>query len=263
MKKLLYLLTLVLVVACAKPTTERPLIGISCGADEYHATLHLAYVNAVYKGGGTPVLIPPMTDSVALLNILQNLDGVIMSGGEDVAPAYYGEEPHEKLGYVNDFRDTYDLILARMAHDMGMPMLGICRGVQLINVLFGGTLVQDIPAQRPEWNLIHRPQGEDDQPMHDVSFEADSQLAKMFGTTELNTNSRHHQAVKDVAPGFRLVAKASDGTSEAIESIEGKPIWGTQFHPELMVEAGDDTALNIFKAFVEKANDYRKTKCAR
>ena len=263
MKKLLYLLVLAFAVSCTKPTTERPLIGISCGSGDNHTSLHLAYINAIYKAGGTPILIPALTDSVVLRDVVCRLDGIVMSGGEDVAPAYYGEEAHEKLGYVNDFRDTYDLILARMAYDMELPMLGICRGVQLVNVAFGGTLVQDIPAQRPNWNLRHRPQGEYDQPMHDVQFETDSQLAEMFGVTKLNTNSRHHQAVKDVAPGFRLVAKASDGTSEAIESIEGKPIWGTQFHPELMVEAGDDVALNIFKAFIEKAEEYHNTKCAR
>ena len=95
MKKLLYLLILALVVSCAKPTTERPLIGISCGSGDNHTSLHLAYINAIYKAGGTPILIPALTDSVVLRDVLCRLDGIVMSGGEDVAPAYYGEEPHE------------------------------------------------------------------------------------------------------------------------------------------------------------------------
>jgi gamma-glutamyl-gamma-aminobutyrate hydrolase PuuD len=263
MKKLLYLLLLISVVACNKPTTEKPLIGISCQMKNNLSQLKVTYTEAVRKAGGTPVLIPAMTDSLVMRDILCRLDGIIMSGGEDIAPAYYGEEPHANLGEVVDMRDTYDIMLARMAYDMNIPMLGICRGAQLINVVFGGTLVQDIPSQRPNWNLIHRSPIESEKPMHDVTLEADSQLAKMFGTTKLYTNSYHHQAVKDVAPGFRIVARAADGTPEAIESIKEYPIWGTQFHPEVMVSDGDEAALNLFKRFIEKADTFRKAKSCR
>lgn len=259
-RKLLYLLLLVPALAFAKPATERPLIGISCGGSEKSAKLNMQYAEAVRKGGGTPMLIPIIADSLTLRDILCRLDGVIMSGGEDIAPAYYGEEPHANLGKVNDFRDTYDLRVARMAHNMNIPMLGICRGLQLINVVFGGTLVQDIPSQRPAWNLSHRARSGEEPPMHEVTFEANSQLAKMFGVTKLNTNSYHHQAVKDIAPGLRIVAKASDSTPEAIESTEEYPVWGVQFHPEKMLANGDEASLNLFKAFVGKADTFRRAK---
>lgn len=263
MKKLLYLSLIIPFLAFAKPTPERPLVGISCGSSKSSTSLKLEYVEAVRKGGGTPILIPVMTDSLVLRDILCRLDAIIMSGGEDIAPAYYGEERHERLGKVNDVRDTYDLMLARMAHDINIPMLGICRGVQLINVVFGGTLVQDIPSQRPTWNLMHRYRVKGEKPMHKVNLDSNSQLAKMFGTSKLNTNSSHHQAVNKVAPGFKIVGRATDGTPEAIESIENLPVWGVQFHPEAMVANGDEAALNLFKAFIRKADKFRKAKSRR
>lgn len=252
MKKLLCLLLLVPFFALAKPAAERPLIGISCGEANGRAKLNLQYVEAIRKGGGTPVLIPVMTDSVALRDLLCRLDGIVMSGGEDVAPRRYGETPHSKLEEVNELRDTYDFMVVAIARDLKLPMLGICRGEQLINVAFGGTLYQDIPSQRPDWNLSHRARVKGERAMHDVVFEANSQLAKMFGTTKLKTNSSHHQAVKDVAPGFRVVARAVDGASEGYESTEGLLVWGVQFHPEGMLANGDKDALNFFKAFVRR-----------
>ena len=258
LKKLLGLLLIVPLFAMAHPAPKRPLIGISCGAGKGKTSLKLEYVEAVRNAGGTPILIPVMTDSLALVDILQRIDGLILSGGEDVAPAYYGETPHEKLETVNDLRDTYDFMLAGIAHKMNLPMLGICRGVQLLNVYFGGTLYQDIPSQRPDWNLAHRARVKGEKPLHKVLIEPDSQLAKMFGTTELNANTSHHQAVKKVAPGFRIVARAADGTHEGIESTEGLLVWGVQFHPEGMYANGNSVALNVFKAFVLQTKRVKK-----
>lgn len=260
MKKILFLLLLVPFFASAQPTSERPLIGISCGESKGSAKVGLHYVEAVRRGGGTPVLIPVMTDSLALRDLLLRLDGVILSGGEDVSPARYGEEPHEKLGKVNELRDIYDFLIVAIARDINLPMLGICRGSQLLNVAFGGTLYQDIPSQRPDWDLVHRARVKGDKPMHKVLLEPNSQLAIMFGATELNTNSSHHQAVKDIAPGFCIVARAADSTPEGFESVEGLPVWGVQFHPEEMLANGDDSVLTLFKSFVSKVDSYRRTK---
>ena len=258
MKKLLYLLLIVPLFAFARPKSERPLIGISCGESKGSAKVKMQYAEAISKGGGTPVLIPVLADSVVLRDLLCSLDGIIMSGGEDVAPARYGEAPHEKLGKVNEYRDTHDFMLARIARDIKLPMLGICRGSQLINVAFGGSLYQDIPSQCPNAHLKHRASVKGEKPMHKVQFEAGSQLAKMFGVTELVTNSTHHQAVKKVAPGFRIVVRAVDSTAEGIESTEGLPIWGVQFHPEGMVEDGNEVALDFFKSFVRKVKSYKR-----
>ena len=256
-RKIFLLLLLVPFLAFGRPNNEKPLIGISCASIENYSKVKTEYAEAICKAGGTPILIPVITDSLVLCDIIRRLDGVIMSGGEDIAPSYYGEERHEHIGAVNDLRDTHDLMVARIAHKMNLPMLGICRGEQLINVVFGGTLYQDIPSQCPTWTLTHRKRAKDEQPPHIVKFEANSQIAKMLGTTELETNSRHHQAVKQVAPGFRIVGNATDGTPEAIESIENLPVWGVQFHPESMVAEGNEYALNLFKAFIDRAKSKR------
>ena len=251
---------LIPVLAFGQSIGERPMIGISCGKTDNQAKLNLQYSNAVIKAGGTPVLIPVTTDSLALRGILHKLDGIILSGGEDVDPARYEEMPHPKLGSVNSVRDTCDFLLAHMAHNLNIPMLGICRGEQLINVAFGGSLYQDIPSQCPQWKLSHRARAKGDEARHVVNFAPDSQLAAIFGTTELQTNSYHHQAVKDPAKGFRVVAWAADGTPEAIESVHDYPIWGVQFHPEKMVAQGDKVALRIFEFFVRKADTFRRAK---
>ena len=260
-RKLLYLLLLLMpLFAIGKSTMERPLIGISCGNDNGSSKVKTTYTDAIWKSGGTPVVIPMSADSLTLREVLRNLDGIVLSGGGDVDPSYYGEAPHENLGIVNPVRDTYDLLLARMAHDMNIPMLGICRGMQLLNVAFGGSLYQDIPTQCPAWNLQHRARIKGERVRHIVNIEADSQIAKMIGTTSLETNSSHHQAVKAVAPGFRVVAWATDSTPEAMESTEEYPIWGVQFHPESMVGQGDEVALRLFESFVGKATTFRRAK---
>lgn len=259
-RKLLILLLLMPLFALGKSNIERPLIGISCGEDNGSSKVKATYTDAIWKAGGTPVVIPMTADSLALREVLRNLDGVVLSGGGDVDPKYYGEAPHENLGTVNPLRDTYDLLLARMAHDMNIPMLGICRGMQLLNVAFGGSLYQDIPTQCPAWSLQHRARIKGEKVRHLVNIEADSQIAKMFGTTSLETNSSHHQAVKVVAPGFRIVAWATDSTPEAMESTEEYPIWGVQFHPESMATQGDEVALRLFESFVGKARTFRHAK---
>ncbi len=260
LRKLFCFLLLIPVLAFGQSKGERPIIGISCGQTNGTAKLKLEYSEAVIKAGGTPMLIPVTSDSLALRAILRSLDGIILSGGEDVDPARYGETPHPKLGKVNSVRDTCDFRLACMAHHMNIPMLGVCRGMQLINVAFGGSLYQDIPAQCPQWKLTHRPRSKGDAPMHLVKFAPESQLAAIFGVTEIQTNSRHHQAVKEPAKGFRVVAWASDGTPEAIESTYEYPIWGVQFHPESMVAKGDKAALRLFEFLVRKADTFRRAK---
>lgn len=259
LKKIFYLLLIVPFFACAQsaPQTKqasksaRPLVGVSCGEASGYSRVSARYADAVRMAGATPILIPVMADSVVLRDLLSRLDGLIISGGEDVAPSYYGEAPHPKLGKVNNFRDTYDFLLARIACDLKLPTLGICRGVQVINVAFGGSLYQDIPSQCPGWTCVHRARSKGERPMHNVKFEANSQLAKMFGATEFVSNSSHHQSVKKVAPGFKVVARSTDSCIEAIESTQGLPMWGVQFHPEVMAtREGDKVAVEFFRSFV-------------
>ena len=240
--------------------TNKPLIGVSCSNPGNNSSTRLTYTNSVIKAGGIPLLIPITQDSLVLQDILKRIDGIVMIGGEDIHPSYFGEEPIPELGSVNPVRDVYDIALIKMAHDMNIPMLGICRGEQLINVAFGGSLYQDIPAQYPDTTVSHRQSEPSSVPTHLVKFDAASKIAKVMGITEMMTNTHHHQAVKAVAPGYKATAWATDSIIEAIESSEEYPVWGVQFHPEALTVEGDEVSARLFHFFVKKASTYRKAK---
>ena len=245
----------------AQPTS--PLIGISCGGDVVRASLKTTYIDAVRLAGGIPVLIPLLRDSVTMDALVRRLDGVILSGGEDIDPLYFGEEHLPELGEVNAPRDTADVLLIRIALRQGKPLLGICRGEQVLNVVLGGTLYQDIPSQIPSSTLKHRQAETSTIATQSISIEPGSRLAGILGVTEIGVNSHHHQAVKDLAPGLVVTARAADGIVEAYESIPeardpyGKPledrILAVQFHPEAFTQAGDPTFLKIFQDLVTRA----------
>ncbi len=239
---------------------KKPLIGVSCSHPGNNSTTRLTYSNSIIKAGGIPMLIPITTDSLVLRDILERVDGVVMIGGEDIHPSYYGEEPIPQLGSVDSIRDIYDMALIRMAHDMNIPMLGICRGEQLINVAFGGTLYQDLRTQHPDTTINHRQEEPSSIPTHLVRFEKGSIIAGIVGVEEMMTNTHHHQAVKDVAPGFRVSAWTADSIPEAIESIDEYPIWGLQFHPEALTVEGDEVSARFFNFFVKKADTFRRAK---
>ena len=182
-----------------------------------------------------------------------------MTGGEDIDPLkYYGEEPLRAQGEIVPYRDEFDCMLIKMAVEKGLPLLGICRGEQLLNVVFGGTLYQDIPSQAKDSYVKHRQQAPSSYGTHSISIEKGSILNKVLGTERAVVNSFHHQAVKDPAPGFKVIARAADGIIEGIQMNE--KVFGLQFHPEGFVANGDDTFLPIFQYFVEKANEYQSSK---
>ena len=266
----LFLAFTVILSACAtmRParenvTVNRPLIGISCGGDEAKASLKTTYIDAVRLAGGVPVLIPILRDSATVAGLVSRLDGVILSGGEDIDPRYYGEEPLPGLGEVNAPRDTFDVLLIRTALRQAKPMLAICRGEQVLNVVLGGTLWQDIPSQIPSSELHHRQQESPTVATQTITVEPGSRLATILGVTQIAVNSHHHQAVKDPAPGLVVTAHTEDGVVEAYESIPsakdpfGRPfgdrILAVQFHPETFTQAGDTTFLRIFQDLVRRA----------
>lgn len=241
-------------------TQRSPLIGLS-GSLPNGATRVLGnYIQSVLKAGGTPVIIPGTTDGAVLRNIVSNLDGLVLIGGADIDPLWYGEEPRQQLGEVDPIRDRYELKLIKFATDMNVPLLGICRGEQLINVALGGTLYQDIPSQRP--NHIKHDQG--DLPYafasHSVYVRADSELGSVLEKDTLYVNSLHHQAVKDLAPGLKVTAYAADSVIEAFEAWPDRPIMGVQWHPEGLTAAGDTTMLKIFRHLVNKAQTFHQAK---
>jgi putative glutamine amidotransferase len=217
-------------------------------------SMNQSYVRALTAAGCTPVLIPLLDDDDQLRTIYQRLDGIVFPGGADVAPKEYGEEPIDGLIDVQPERDRTELRLARWAFEDDLPTLGICRGQQLINVALGGTLYQDLIAQG-KTKVQH--DGSDgrarDRLVHRVRIDPDSKLAQLIDETSVETNSLHHQAVKEVAPALRVTGTAHDDVIEAVESPDRRFWIAVQWHPE---EIDDEPWVQrLFRGFAKAAAD--------
>ena len=239
--------------------SHRPLIGIPAASLEpspappaRYFQFNGNYPASLAASGALPVVIPLGLPEEALADIFAQLDGLCLSGGVDVAPAEYGEEPHPALGKVDAPRDRTELTLARWALAADLPILGICRGIQMLNVAAGGNLYQDLTAQLPG-SLLHNYKVAEtpwERPTHGVRLAAGSRLAGVLDAGGLMVNSFHHQAVKRPADGFDAVAWAEDGVVEAIEAPGRRFALGVQWHPEGMFQT-DPLASKLFAAFVE------------
>lgn len=245
----------------AEPRSRRPLIGIPAATLEpppnpgaLYFQFSGNYPAALAACGAAPAIIPLGLPDDILRDLFERLDGLLLAGGVDIAPAAYGEAPHPALGRVDPARDDAELKVARWALAADLPILGICRGIQSLNVAAGGTLYQDLPAQYPgAIRHAYRPaESPWEQPTHRVTVAADSRLAAILGAAGLAVNSFHHQAVKDPAPGFAVVARAEDGVIEGIERPDARFVVGVQWHPEGMFRT-DPLARRLFAAFVEAA----------
>ena len=242
-----------------KPTQEqRPCIGLSVNLKDEISCVANTYIKAVQRAGGVPMLIPATTDPDMLATILSRLDGLILTGGGDINPLYWNEEPIPQTGDTDPFRDRYDLTLVRLAADRQLPILGICRGMQLINVAFGGTLYQDIYAERKKKTIKHSQSLPRNYGSHYVFTQANSRARKLFGLKTL-VNSFHHQAIKDIAEGFEVSARSADGIIEAIESPD-YPVYGVQWHPESMAAQEDETMTGLFRTFADDCLLFAKAK---
>jgi putative glutamine amidotransferase len=190
------------------------------------------YVTAVEAVGGVPLILPVIADEEHIAEQLSVVDAVIISGGWDVDPLLWGEEPHEKLGETLPQRDAFDLALIAQARRQGLPILGICRGIQILNVAAGGTLYQDI-SEQPGSFVRHWQKSHPAQATHTVELQAGSELYELLGG-KATVNSFHHMAVHEAAPGYRVTARAADQTIEGLEAVDGSPVLAVQWHPEMM-----------------------------
>ncbi|MDI6894355.1 MAG: gamma-glutamyl-gamma-aminobutyrate hydrolase family protein [Bacillota bacterium] len=228
-----------------------PLIGITSSTDENdRVRVPAGYPAAVEAAGGVPVILPVLNPGKAA-EVLAHLQGLLLSGGVDLDPSYYGEDPLPGLGKVTPERDAFELALARQALALGVPILGICRGVQVLNVAAGGNLFQDLGSQLQKV-LKHSQEAPRWHESHPVQLDPQSRMAAVLGVTEARVNSFHHQAVRAVAPGLRAVAWAPDGVIEGVESTDHRFALGVQWHPEEMWSR-DPLHLKPFSALVEAA----------
>lgn len=237
---------------------HRPLIGLTANHSDLDATLRDRYYKQIVAAGGTPVIIPPVADKEVIVNTLEQLDGLILTGGADYNPLWMGEEPSTHLHGINRERDLAELLTARLAFNRQIPTLGICRGIQTLAIALGGKVAQDIQeAASPGTVIIKHAQDADrSEPTHSVRIADGSILSGIYEGETIHVNSFHHQAVAQPGPHFRITATAPDGTVEAIESTEHKAVMGVQWHPEWLEEEGR----RLFKWLVDCAGNFHVAK---
>lgn len=209
-----------------------------------------SYVDALRQLGANPVVL--LNVALQARADLETLDGVVITGGADIAPHYFGEEPHPKTIANVPERDAYELELIKAAWERDVPLLAICRGIQVMNVALGGTLIQHVP-DKVNGEVDHH-SGHDASDRHVVELDADSKLGGIVSAKRFATNSTHHQSLATVAEGLRITARTDDGIIEAVEAVEPRRFWiGVQWHPERMFPKGDAPSVEILRAFVEAA----------
>ncbi len=229
-----------------------PLIGITCSTHPTEEKYYLVkdYVDAIDACGGIPLLIPPIDSREKMTDVLEKLQGLLLSGGKDLDPQYYGEEP-TGVWRIDPGKDVLDLELARIALERDMPILGICRGCQVLNVVAGGTLIQHLSTA--DGKLKHWQRAPDGYPTHRMDVTPGTRLREIVGRDSIRVNSFHHQSIKDIGKGYQVSGVAADGTVEAIESTSKRWVLAVQFHIEYMWQAYPEMK-KIFTHFIEASS---------
>lgn len=235
---------------------KKPIIGITSayeiedGLRNYHrTTVSIDYSKSIIAGGGIPIILPVTSNLEVIKKQLELLDGLLLTGGADINPSYYGQDFKENMGVISPERDEGELLLLKEFYKTNKPILGICRGHQLINVFLGGTLFQDLKYSGAEV-LKHRQDFYPELAVHKVNIlDKDNMLAKLYGK-EVMTNSFHHQAVDKLGKGLTTIATTADGIIEAFQMKSRDFLYGIQWHPEMMTARGNDEMKKIFVEFV-------------
>lgn len=243
----------------------KPVIGItpSMGTFENRGDIfrmEVSYVEAVEAAGGVPVLLPPSAAGVE--ELIGIVDGIVFSGGADIRPDRYGDDyVHEKTYGVSDLRDDFEFVLLEAALRVDVPVLAICRGIQVLNVGLGGSLYQDVPTEYPDALTHAQPWeiGSWEHPIHEVAIERDSLIGDLLDANTVGTNSAHHQSLKQVAPGLRVIGRSADGSIEAVEHPDKRFVLGVQWHPEKMFQVHTEH-LRLFAGLVAEATTYKAQK---
>ena len=229
----------------------KPIIGITTFEDKkngYHK-VSSNYINAIFAAGGIPINIPIVHDEKDYAAYINIIDGIIFTGGLDVSPLLYDENPLKEINLISSIRDKYELGLLKSAYEKKLPILGICRGCQLMNVALGGSLYQDINTQVPN-SLGHSPNAiSSDEFYHSINIKEESKLYNIFGTDSIFVNSFHHQAIKKLGDNLKISAVSEDGIIEAVEATDDRFMIGVQFHPEGLVKRHLEF-LKLFNEFI-------------
>lgn len=248
-------------LALAAQPCAKPLIGVTANFSEGQLQLAPGYFRSVEAAGGIPIIIAPKRMPNANMSLLlDRIDGLLLSGGADINPILVGEDPVPALHGINTERDLFELTLTRLAYNRQIPMLGICRGIQVLAAALGGTIMQDIATSLPHNQLIKHSQDADRATAtHFVEAVEGSRIAELLGK-RFAVNSFHHQAVGQCGPRFRITAQSADGVIEAIESTEMKSIIGVQWHPECFIAEGDTCMMPLFQQFVNDASEFAQAR---
>ena len=235
----------------------KPIIGVIPLVDIEKNSFWMlpGYMNGILAVGGMPLMLPLTSDPKDIADLLRQMQGIVFCGGHDVDPALFGEQVLNDTVVTCVQRDEMEMEVLRQTLELDMPMLGICRGIQLMNVGLGGSLYQDLPTQHPS-DVSHRQDPPYYQPVHEVIVDPESGLGQLLKKDRMQVNSMHHQAIKDLAPDFSVMAVSEDGLIEAAE-IKGKRFaWAVQWHPEHLYATEPDNYA-ILEAFIEAAKEYK------
>ncbi|ODG93145.1 MULTISPECIES: gamma-glutamyl-gamma-aminobutyrate hydrolase family protein [Bacillaceae] len=238
----------------------KPIIGITTSYVKHNNNMegvyiHQDYHQAIERGGGIPLLLPTISDPDAINCYVNLCDGFIFSGGEDLDPVFFGQDPHPKIGFFKTDRDEFELTLFHAVRKTGKPIFGVCRGLQLINVACGGTLIQDIETHCSHM-MRHEQTVPRSLPFHTVSIR-ESKLHEIIGTNEIKVNSLHHQAIDELGDGLVITARSNDGIIEAIEGSDDPYLVAVQWHPESMSEK-HETMQRLFDTLIKTACEKRE-----
>lgn len=228
----------------------KPIVGVMPLWDDEKDSMWMlpGYMEGIRQAGGIPIMFPFLTNEQDLQQLIRMCDGFLFTGGHDVSPDVYHEKPMEGIIDCCEKRDRMETIILKEAISADKPVLGICRGIQFINAVLGGTLYQDLPTQHSS-KVEHHQKPPYDEPIHKVTIAAGSPLHKCLETDELSVNSCHHQAIKTVSPELMVMATSPDGIVEAVYRPDSRFLWAVQWHPEFSYRT-DANSMRIFKAFV-------------